>query len=66
MQYEIQTVVRKMSVKFKETLERFAQGKSRNLIKSFQIFRLLSFVFRCRDLRTNKKKHPIGVIQRPY
>ena len=41
-----------MPVKFKEALERFAQGESRNLIKSFQIFRLLSY--------HRYEVHPIG------
>ena len=61
--FRLQTVVRKMPVKFKEDLEQLAQVESRNLIKSFQIFRLLSEkLIRCRDLRTNKKKHTIGEI----
>ena len=61
---KLQTVVKKMTLKFKETLERFAQGESRNLIKSFQTFRLEKLIG-CRDLQTNKKKHPIGMIQCP-
>ena len=52
---KFQTVVRKMPVKFKETLERFAQGESRKLIKCFQIFRLLSFVIKHRY-----EVHPTG------